>query len=193
MKKKFYKDLTGQKFGKLIVTSFNSPNYWNCLCDCGKIALVKTNNLNCGKTTSCGCNKNFGNRALKYKKNWSTGFTILIRSYKRSAKQRNLGFNLTDEECLLIFKQNCFYCNSEPKNVSICKNLKTKEKVESSIFIYNGIDRINSDIGYILYNVLPCCINCNRAKNDLSSEKFKELVCNIYNHWIKNESSDKTI
>lgn len=60
-------DLTGKVFGKLTVVSrgedYVSPGKekhhvrWNCLCDCGKMTLVSSNQLVSGKTRSCGCLK----------------------------------------------------------------------------------------------------------------------------------------
>ena len=53
-------DITGQKFGKLLVVS-RAPNNergsatWNCLCDCGKNRLVETARLKDGKIWNCGC------------------------------------------------------------------------------------------------------------------------------------------
>lgn len=42
-------DLTGQRFGKLTVTSFsnteNAKSYWNCLCDCVNRIVVKGSSL----------------------------------------------------------------------------------------------------------------------------------------------------
>ena len=52
-------DLTGQKFGKLIVVKFmcrlNFHSMYHCACDCGGMAIVTSNNLRRGHTTSCGC------------------------------------------------------------------------------------------------------------------------------------------
>lgn len=54
-----YKDITGKKFGRLLVLSRGeraSGGYkWNCLCDCGKKISVLTSRLNAGVTKSCGC------------------------------------------------------------------------------------------------------------------------------------------
>ena len=53
------KDLTGQKFGRLLVLGLsyiaeNNQSHWRCLCDCGKEAIVRSGHL--GVTTfSCGC------------------------------------------------------------------------------------------------------------------------------------------
>ena len=54
------KDLTGQRFGKLIVLKQDlekkSKNkYWVCQCDCGKIKSIQGSHLISGATQSCGC------------------------------------------------------------------------------------------------------------------------------------------
>lgn len=63
--KKNFKDLTGQRFGKLIVIE-QGPYYqkqvqWLCKCDCGAITTVRASYLLNGHTTSCGCNRHWGN------------------------------------------------------------------------------------------------------------------------------------
>lgn len=50
-------DLTGKRFGKLVVKELVSinPPQWKCICDCGKEKIVKSANLISGRTQSCGC------------------------------------------------------------------------------------------------------------------------------------------
>lgn len=54
-------DLTGQRFGKLVVTGYagkwSGMHRWNCQCDCGKDTVVGQTLLRSGKTKSCGCLK----------------------------------------------------------------------------------------------------------------------------------------
>lgn len=50
--------LIDQKFGKLKVQSWAGNSRWNCICDCGKSAVVLTANLKRGNSTSCGCIRN---------------------------------------------------------------------------------------------------------------------------------------
>lgn len=61
-----FKDLTGQRFGKLTViertTDYIYPSgtkgvRWKCQCDCGKIVEIMTQPLKDGQTKSCGCSK----------------------------------------------------------------------------------------------------------------------------------------
>lgn len=54
------KDITGHRFGKLVVVSRaendkHGKASWLCLCDCGNEKTVLGNNLVRGKSTSCGC------------------------------------------------------------------------------------------------------------------------------------------
>ena len=62
--KKKFKNLTGQKFGKLTVLKqgpyYNRQIQWWCKCECGAITLVRTGYLISGHTTSCGCNRQWG-------------------------------------------------------------------------------------------------------------------------------------
>lgn len=62
-----FKDLTGQKFGRLTVIEHEGykiyPNgekatLWKCICDCGKEVIVRSGQLSSKKTQSCGCLRN---------------------------------------------------------------------------------------------------------------------------------------
>ncbi len=57
-------DLTGQKFGKLVVIKYIGDSKWECLCDCGKKTFVKTSSLKSEKTKSCGCLRGYANQHL---------------------------------------------------------------------------------------------------------------------------------
>lgn len=55
-------DLTGQRFGRLVVVGRADPPRdwrqkarWRCICDCGREVEVFGYNLSNGNTTSCGC------------------------------------------------------------------------------------------------------------------------------------------
>lgn len=52
-------DLTGRRFGRLLVLSYAETNtrraYWLCLCDCGTEKVISGKSLRRGTTTSCGC------------------------------------------------------------------------------------------------------------------------------------------
>ena len=49
------KDLTGRRYGKLVVLARDIEKAkWKCQCDCGNIVYISTTGLDCG-TSSCGC------------------------------------------------------------------------------------------------------------------------------------------
>lgn len=55
-----FKDLTGQKFGRLTAVKFVGQSaekraLWECLCDCGNTIIVPGKSLRTGNTKSCGC------------------------------------------------------------------------------------------------------------------------------------------
>ena len=52
------KDITGQRFGRLIVIEkdhIKKGNYWKCKCDCGNIVSVRGVDLKREAVRSCGC------------------------------------------------------------------------------------------------------------------------------------------
>lgn len=70
-----YKNLTGQRFGRLIALEMigsqkssgsNSSKLWRCQCDCGNNNFVTTSHhLISGNTQSCGCLKSKGETDIK--------------------------------------------------------------------------------------------------------------------------------
>ena len=55
-----FEDLTGRRFGKLVVleyvgTNKNRCSIWKCQCDCGIIKNISGHDLKMGKTKSCNC------------------------------------------------------------------------------------------------------------------------------------------
>lgn len=59
VKKNNFEDLSGKRFGRLVVTnnhySNNRQRRWKCICDCGNEAIVVSSDLKKGHTQSCGC------------------------------------------------------------------------------------------------------------------------------------------
>lgn len=56
-----FEDLTGQRFGKLVVVDRNFSHTgkvkWNCVCDCGNTCVCTSVNLKSGNSKSCGCGR----------------------------------------------------------------------------------------------------------------------------------------
>lgn len=161
-------------------TNLNKTDiYWNCLCDCGKTKEVPTSHLTKGNTKSCGCliienalkTVKFAHKVNKLP-DGEAAFNEIYSVYKRTAENRNLNFELTKDQCKQLFKANCNYCGIKPSNLN--------KYYKNEIFKYNGIDRLNNDIGYKIDNVVTCCHICNWMKKDLSKIHFLEHIDKIH-------------
>lgn len=158
---------------------------WLCECECGKLSHIGVNALNSGQSKSCGCYRDDANTKLMTGKPArgikGRGFSAamhIFRYYRANAKYRKLSFELTVDQFLKITKENCYYCNVEPKQ---CYKFLLKKGV-NGLYYYNGIDRIKNKEGYFLSNCVPCCGTCNRTKGKMDEEEFLLLIKTIYNH-----------
>ena len=66
-----YEDLTGKRFGKLLVLEHEEEKskekkktFWKCQCDCGTISYVESYSLKNGIIQSCGCTKSKGEQKI---------------------------------------------------------------------------------------------------------------------------------
>lgn len=103
----------------------------------------------------------------------------LYRIYKNNAQNRHYDFQLTKEQFESYLDKECTYCGSPPSNL-----FKKYDKYHSvfRVFKYNGIDRLNNNMGYTIENTVSCCGRCNRTKMDLGSVQFLELIDRIKNN-----------
>jgi len=101
-----------------------------------------------------------------------SSFARVIRQYKANAKRRGILFTLTDSEMRTLTSQICVYCGVEPRQV-MC------DKDANGPYIYNGVDRIDSSIGYILSNCTTACKFCNKAKTNMSVIDWLEWLNRI--------------
>jgi hypothetical protein len=88
--------------------------------------------------------------------------------YLRSAGDKNLDFAISQEEFNKIVKEPCHYCNVMQERG------------------FNGIDRLDSNAGYVLDNCVSCCKTCNYMKCSLSADVFLKRIEHIltYNNKI---------
>lgn len=158
----------------------NKKQYLLCKCVCGTIKEIRKDCLfdkrESKRIKSCGCGKNL-NRYIK-PKNKESMYNLLYRDCKYSSRYRNLECSLSLKEHTGLVKQNCYYCGSSP---TINQRVGKNKKLVGEPIPYNGIDRINSNIGYTLENCVPCCPMCNKMKMDLSTDKFIEKLLEIFN------------
>jgi len=166
----------GDKISRLTVLAFDHTgkhwrSYYLFKCDCGKRKVILGSGVVSGNTKSCGC-LSYEIKHSKRLPNSKGVINHLILQYKRHARNRNLEFALTYNVFSKLISKNCYYCGLPPSNVKRTKNCKEG-------FIYSGVDRLDSSLGYYLENCVPACVICNRAKNDLSVAEFQEWVSRL--------------
>lgn len=173
---------TGNKFNSLLVLSYShiikiklkkTKHYYNVLCDCGITKVISSDSLMSG-TKTCGCSIILNGKKWTESHRLEKGQPAFNRIYKRyqlNAKVKNRCFTLEPEDFKNLLIQNCYYCGDPPS--------ESKNKTWDN-FMYNGIDRVNNDIGYCIENCVTCCAICNKMKLILTKEEFKNKIIKIY-------------
>jgi hypothetical protein len=160
-------NLAGQVFGKWTVLRLAERGdkkgdgaYWLCRCECGLEVVIHGLSLRHDHTHQCrSCNDKL--RTLE-----ESPVNYLIRIYNHNARARDREFALSRERCVELFFSCCHYCGIGPSTVFEYRKDAKNKATEHPPIMYNGIDRVDSDLGYIEGNVVPCCSVCNMAKND---------------------------
>jgi len=177
----------GDKVGNFIFLRnelVGKNNTWVVLCSCGK-QKVFWKKFSLLKAKTCGC----GTDSAGFTAKQARSIKSRMQGYKNGAKRRNFEWRLSYVDFVRISTQNCFYCNSKPSKWDCMSNSPSLQKDSPNVvhkeyeILFNGIDRFDTKIGYIVENCVPCCKNCNRAKSDLQFEDFKEHIKTIYK-WL---------
>jgi hypothetical protein len=96
------------------------------------------------------------------KKNSDTKFKVYIRS----ARIRNIKFEIDFDFCKKLFTGECYYCK--------------QKYIEGGHLI--GIDRVDNKIGYIETNCVSCCKICNFIKCTMDKEILYEKIKHIMSY-----------
>jgi hypothetical protein len=138
------------------------------------IEFYKNNRSKCKKCTKTETTKN----RINFSENTDLN-TILKYRYSTSktrAKKYNMTFDLTVENLIDLYnkqKGKCYYSGDILSFSSNNNNVLS-------------IDRINSEKGYTIDNVVFCTAIINSMKNVLSIENFINIINKIYSHNKKN-------
>ena len=196
-------DLTGQRFGRLIVIEKtekrdNAGNVlWLCKCDCGKDTLVGTHSLKVGHCKSCGCYKIDVNR--------EQGKQYFTKHGKRHTRIYNIWCSM---------KQRCYYINSNnyidygARGITVCDEWKNDFMAFYNWAMENGyredltIDRIDVNGNYEPSNCRWCTASdqSNNKRNnhfvvyngvemtvkqlsDLCGMNYGTLLCRLLRGW----------
>lgn len=169
----YQKEFIDKRFGNLIVKDiFRDKEYRGikclCICDCGNNKIISADRLRCGGSKSCGCK-----HGPKRHPDETVCVNHIMAIYKRCARDKNIKFELEYSEFIKLIKNKCFYCGIIPSNIL---------HIRDRTYIYNGIDRVDNFRGYVLNNVVSCCIRCNQSKMDMSVNEFKDWLKSVYDH-----------
>ena len=133
-------DLTGQRFGKLLVQevaeSDGGEARWFCQCDCGNSSITSGYRLRSGETKSCGCQRMAAARAATTSHRMSRSPT-----YDSWLKMR--------ERCLN--PDNNSYHNYGGRGISVCENWSKFERFFADMGVCPKgltLERINNDGNY---------------------------------------------
>ena len=170
-------DLTGQTFGLLHVIRMEQdiekdPKgsfFGVCRCECGNEVKVVDYSLRKGRTTSCGCRRNYANRTGENHKRF-TGYKEIRgkkwSSVKRSAAHRKIPFDLSIEYAWNIYEKQNKQCALTKLPITFGKN----DEVSTA-----SLDRIDSEKGYAEGNIQWTHKDINRIKSDLEQSYFIRL------------------
>jgi hypothetical protein len=169
----------GDRFNRLKVVSFSHNDkrwrrHYVVQCDCGNAKTVQGTLLRSGNTRSCGCLAKEARAKTRLPAERGVINQIILQ-YKRHALERSLSFSLDYQTVERLVRGHCYYCGVIGGNLKKTKNMKEG-------FSYNGIDRLDSGLGYHDSNVVPCCGLCNRVKRDMPRETFLSWVKRVSDH-----------
>ncbi len=185
--------MTGKIYNSWRVASYSHTNkkitMWNCEClECNTFYKVDGRNLRQGLTKRCvpcghltGHAKQKGQERMKDSEN--ALFRYIKYAYKKSANTRGIENTLNIEDVKGLVLKNCEYCNAAPERVSFPMRNNGVNKINSErSIVRNGIDRVDSNKGYVAGNVVACCTACNMAKMEMSTEQFKAWIVKVATH-----------
>lgn len=180
--KKYFVNLENQQFNNLYIRKHlgkdnSNNNIYDCDCNCGNNIIAQGSDIKTGKIKSCGCLK-YDSSQQKVKSNPKLNIQKqLYRDYKYKAlKIRNLTFSLSFDDFINLIEKECYYCG----DIGVSFYNSTRKSTLDFIYRYNGIDRVNNDLGYEINNCVTCCKFCNQAKHTYTQEHFFNQVEKIY-------------
>lgn len=177
----------GNKFGMLTViskdderTKERKKQYYYCQCDCGSPvkSILKSSLLDKRKPVySCGCHTKY---TAGYIDNREIALAKLLYG---KLKQRHIQKLGDTEETIITFldfweiiNKPCVYCGVKESSFI------TDRRDGTTTLRYNGLDRVDSSLGYRRNNVVSACSWCNIAKGEMSLDEFKAHITRIHRY-----------
>ena len=92
-------------------------------------------------------------------------YGVNYRTYRHRANEKKFDFEITEQQFNEITKKDCYICGKQ-----------------NSSEHRNGIDRYDSNIGYLIENCRSCCGECNYMKNNYDYRDMFEKFKLVYNN-----------
>ena len=134
--------------------------FYELRCPCGNTCEVSRRMVE--RQKSCGCKRRLPEGVA--------AFNEVYRRYKHCAKKRGLAWSLSEELFRELTQRDCVYCGVKPSTI---------ERLSTGTYTYNGVDRIDSDLGYYEGNVVPCCKTCNLAKGSTPPAEWEAWLVRV--------------
>jgi len=163
------KDLTGQRFGRLVVLArdmnlSDGQARWRCRCDCGKETRTSGGNLRRKATLSCGCmsHEKFKTRVTLHGKCGTPEYG-LWKHARRRARELHLPFDLSVSDIVIP---------------TMCPVLRLPLIVGKNKPSPNSpsLDRIIPTKGYVKGNVWVLSHRANRMKGTATLCELQALI-----------------
>jgi 5-methylcytosine-specific restriction endonuclease McrA len=108
-------------------------------------------------------------RLLDHRGDKSLRLARSVNAIRKCGYRRDFVFELTTFQAAKMLLAECYYCGHIPDIKNPAANP------------YNGIDRLDSSLGYVPGNIVTACRQCNIAKHVMSEVDFFSLVKRIAN------------
>lgn len=176
---KSHKDITNQRFGKLVAKEYIKDSKWLCECDCTNTHIASLSDLEAGKVQSCGCLK-YDN--LPYKKKvddrlYHIWYAMLDRCYKESCRA---------------------YKNYGGRGIIVCDEWKNDFLKFEEWALLSGY-KSNLTIDRILVNENYCPDNCKWSTKEQQNDNRRNTryltinnVTKTFSQWCRDCNLDKS-
>ncbi len=145
-------------------------------CVCGNEQTINGSDLR--KSNSCGCIRK------AYLGEGESARRVIWRSYVAAAENRGLEWSLSVEQFNSLILGVCTYCGESATRRKPSPTLR-------STVLANGIDRMDSELGYTAENCVSCCCDCDRMKMNRSLGEFLSRIEKIHKYQRRKRNANQ--